>query len=343
MLACSAWRKPVGFLVAALSLTTAASTATATAAKPARAEIPISRVVMPDGVVRYTVDVKVGSFGPFPALLDTGSTGLLVLTNAMPAQRFPKVGSFYMTFASGEKMTGAISLGTLNIGGLETGGPIRFGAVQSVDCAAFRPKCAAAIVKPADYGIAGDAIAGAGFKAILGIGLDRNLFPNPLTGTGASTWIVKLPNSGTPSGALILNPTAADLEGFKRYPISRESYHLMGAFRASLPGCLTAPDSGLNLCGQVALDTGSPGVFAQVADLPAIASSHTPQRYALSLFDGAGKLEIPIEETWKTKRLVFFQRDVRAASVAINGGVMPYLSYLIFYDFRNNLVGMKPR
>ena len=310
---------------------------------PARAEIPVKRVLMPNGIARYTVDITVNGIGPIPALLDTGSTGLIVMAGVIEAKRFAKTGTFYDTFSSGEKMSGIMTQGRIGLGGLDTGVPIRFGSIQTVTCIAARPKCSAALLKPKDYAIAGDGIAGAGFKAILGIGLDHFFLPNPLVGAGANTWIVRLPQAGKSDGAIIVNPTVADLDGFKRYPVSRESFHQLGAFRASVPGCLASPATGLNLCGQVALDTGTPGVFAQVPDLPAAASVHAPQRYSLNLFEGAGRLEIPIEETWNTRRIVYFERTTKTTTAAINAGAAPYLSYLVFYDYRNNQVGLKPR
>jgi len=330
--------------MAVLTVALAVACAPANAAQPQRIEIPIERVVMPDGIIRYSVPVTINGIGPVPALLDTGSTGLLVLSKAVSAKRFTRVGTFYSIFESGEKLGGVISRARISIGGLETGGPINMGIVQTASCISEKPLCSAGKLKPQDFAIAGDGVAGAGFQAILGIGLDRLLIANPLVGSGATTWIVSLPEPGIAgNGVLIVNPAKSELESYKRYPIPRESLKLMGAFRASLPGCLTAPDAGFNMCGRVGLDTGAPRVFARVAELPMIASSRTPQHFSLSLSEGEGKLDIPINENWQTKRLVFFEQSAKLAFPAINAGVAPYLSYFVFYDFQNNQIGLKPR
>jgi hypothetical protein len=340
----TSWRLPlylVGMVAGALCAVQGSAEA---AAKAARVEIPIARVVMPDGIVRFTVDLKIGGGAPFSALLDTGSTGVVVMAKALGDRPLPRIGKFWAVYGSGERLEGPISSAKVNIGGIDSGAAMRIGVVQSVSCIPEKPKCSAANLKLADYGIAGDGISGAGFKAIVGIGFDRFLMANPLVLFGATSWIVKLPSAETPGdGALILNPDAHDMDGFKTYPISRDAYRMVGAFRAAVPGCLTAPETGLDLCGQVALDTGTPGVIAQVASLPPMASAKEPQRYSLNLSQGAGKLEIPIEATWSTRRLVYFELNAQGKSPAINAGAAPYLSYYVFYDFRNNQVGVKPR
>ncbi len=339
-------------LMAALSATLSVCTPAQAATKSPsgslstspRIEIPIERTVMLSGTVRYTVSIKIGAIGPIPALLDTGSTGLLVMASALGDKQPRKIGRFVYSFDSGEVFSGGISRAKISIGGLSTNGPVNFGVVQKVKCTTDRPKCPAVSLKPQDYGIAGDGTAGEGFKAIIGIGTDRILLANPLLGAGAQSWIVALPLPGTQgSGSLIINPDPSELEGFQRYPIARNALRMLGAFRSSLPGCLGTPDGTLNLCGQVALDTGSPQIYAKVAKLPPVAAMNTPQRFTLTLSEGDGRIELPIEETWQSKRLVVFQRTPKVDAPAINAGVLPYHRYLVFYDFHKNVIGLKKR
>ena len=338
----------VGLLVAGLVLQPAsiavARKSRSVPADPARVEIPIERTVMHSGSVRYWVPVTVGGIGPIRALLDTGSTGLLVLNRALEGKGFPKIGTFVYSFDSNEILSGTINQARVSVGGLKSGGVVRFGVVRKTRCAPKKPKCPIEKLKSDDYGIGGDGTAGEGYSAIIGIGLDRILIANPLMASGGGSWIVTLPQPGAPgAGALIVNPNAADLEGFRRYKLPREALRLLGAFRASLPGCLTSSESAFNLCGQVGLDTGSPKVYTKVATPPAIAEAKTPQHFKLQIADGEGQVEIALDESYQTGRLVYFDATPRQKTPAINAGVFPYYSYQVLYDFARNEIGLKKR
>jgi hypothetical protein len=311
---------------------------------PPRVEIPIERVVMHSGSERFWVPIRVGGVGPIRALLDTGSTGLLVLNKALGAKGFAKVGTFVYGFENNELLSGTINQARISIGDLRSDGAIRFGIVRKTKCAPKKPKCLSDGLKPSDYGIGGDGTPGEGFDAILGTGLDRVLIANPLLAAGGAIWIVALPQPGsTAPGKLIINPDAADLAGFRRYPLPREALRLLGAFRAALPGCLTSADASLNLCGHIGLDTGSPKVIAKVASLPSIAKATTPQKFKLQLSEGEGQVEIAVDEDWKSGRQVYFDEAKKQKTPVINAGVFPYYSYLVLYDFRKNELGLKKR
>ncbi len=313
-------------------------------APPPRIEIPISRTVMFSGSVRYWVPVTIGGVGPIRALLDTGSTGLLVLNRAFAGKGFPKVGSFVYSFDSNEVLSGTINQARVSVGGLRSDGAVRFGVIRKTKCAPKKPKCPIDALKPEDYGIGGDGAAGEGFDAILGIGLDHILIANSLVAAGGDSWIVTLPLPGTAgTGTIVVNPTTADLEGFRRYQIPRESQRLLGAFRAALPGCLTTVDGSLNVCGHIGLDTGSPKIYAKIATVPLLADSPRPRRFTLQMSEGEGKVEIAVDETVRFQRLVYFDATPKQKTPAINAGVFPYFEYQVFYDFRNNEIGLKKR
>ncbi len=315
-----------------------------TTPSPPRIEIPIARTVMSSGSVRYWVPVMIGGIGPIRALLDTGSTGLLVLNRALEGKGFPKAGSFVYGFDSNEILSGTINQARVRIGDLTSDGAVRFGVIRKTKCAPKKPKCSIDALKPGDYGIGGDGTAGEGFDAIIGIGLDHILIANPLVAAHAGSWIVTLPQPGTSgNGTIVVNPTTADLEGFRRYKISMESLRLLGAFRAALPGCLATVDGALNVCGQVGLDTGAPKVYAKIATVPPLADSTTPRRYTLRMSEGEGKIEVPVDETLRLRRLVYFDATPKQKTPLINAGVFPYFDYQVFYDFKNNEIGLKKR
>ncbi len=342
------WQRPLFWLLVAVL---AASPQQALAKKkrsppppPARIEIPIESTLMRSGSVRFWVPVTIGGVGPIRALLDTGSTGLLVFNAALEGKSFPKIGTFVYGFDSNEVLSGTINQARVSVGGLKSDGPVRFGVVRKRKCAPKKPKCPIEMLKPEDYGIGGDGTAGEGFKAIIGLGLDRILIANPVMAAGGNSWIVSLPKPGVSgNGTLIVNPNAADLEGFRRYPLAREAKRLLGAFRASLPGCLKAAESGFTLCGQVGLDTGAPRVYAKVDKTPEIAAARTPQRFKLEIAEGDGKVDIALDETLHTGPLVYFVAVPKQKTPAINAGVLPYYSYQVLYDFDQNEIGLKRR
>jgi hypothetical protein len=149
-----------------------------------RIEIPIEKTLMHSGAVRFWVPVKVGGIGPIKALLDTGSTGLLVLNRALSGKGFPKAGTFVYGFDSNEILSGTINQARVSVGGLTSEGPVRFGVIRKEKCAPKKPKCPIGKLTPEEYGIGGDGTAGEGFTAILGLGLDRYLAASRRHGAG---------------------------------------------------------------------------------------------------------------------------------------------------------------
>ena len=188
-----------------------------------RAVVPISLSFLPNGDIRYSVPVRVGESVAVQALLDTGSTGLHIFRQAVFNDSFTDTGfaSLY-EFGGGDRLTGTVGTGVVDVGGVDTDGAVPFEIVTQAGCADFRPRCSAAMVSAQDYGIGGDGIAGQGFEAILGVSLrvdaGASYTANPLSHMGAGKWIVELPEPGSSAdGQLILNPDEGDLAGFTMF------------------------------------------------------------------------------------------------------------------------------
>ncbi|MDE8348568.1 MAG: hypothetical protein POG74_03670 [Acidocella sp.] len=238
-----------------------------------RVVVPITEVVLPNGDLRYSVPVSVGrgsvgrvSVGgaaSFPALLDTGSTGLKVFRAMVPAQNYQDSHiASASSFSAGDRLTGTIGTAQLNIGGASTDAPVRFELVDQAACMDFRPRCGAATLPARDYGIGGDGIAGQGFQAILGISLQTaSDSENPLVHIGAKRWLIELPEPNQhQTGALIINPDDNDVHNAQSFQLA----HSGSGWLDVLPGCLNNLSTTQRVCGPTILDTGSPGMIVYI-------------------------------------------------------------------------------
>ena len=309
-----------------------------------RFEIPIERTVLLDGVVRYWVPVTIGGSGPIPALLDTGSTGLLVLSRAVKKTSLRRLGRVSYTYASGESLSGYLARAQVHVGSASTGVTVSFGVVETVKCVADKPKCSSAKLKPEDYGIGGDGVAGEGFQAILGIGPDQNVLANPLAFMGDKRWIIDLPLPGRAGpGTLILNPREPELAGFSLFPQSKSTRTLRGGLKAAIDGCLVEHRSGTTLCGPVVPDTGGVLVDVRVAKDPAITVPWRNAEFALEFGTGTGKLAVPFDVKPNSSSWVYFETQKKGPLPVIIAGILPYLKCLVLFDYRSNSFGFKPR
>ncbi len=289
--------------------------------------------------------VSVGNATVTPALLDTGSTGLRVMRDALTGATYTDTGlaSLY-EFGGGDKLTGTIGTGTIAIGPLATAAPVPFELIAQTGCAAFQPQCGAALLPPGEYGIGGDGIASQGFQAILGAGLapasGAAYAENPLALAGARRWIIHLPEPGQDAvGALTLNPGPADLQGFQLFKLARAAAPGPGpAWVDELPACLSNTASGDQICGPALLDTGSPGVIAvtpggaaaplwPAGDPARLAFAQTGFSFAADRGTGTGLLAAPLQ----------------GANARLIAGLLPFLYFDVLYDAANGEIGLRPR
>jgi hypothetical protein len=312
----------------------------------ARTVIPITQTVLPDNDIRYAVPINIGGVA-LNALLDTGSTGLRVLSPALPATAYSDTGqpSVY-AYGAGDRFSGTIATANVTIGG--AGADMTFQLVQSIGCMAFAPDCGAANLAIANYGIGGDGLANQGFPAILGASLAPGDAANPLSALGASRWIIELPEPGQSGpGALILNPNAADLAGFQNFaltPVPATPQSGPNFWQDALPGCLNDQSAGATICGPTVLDTGSPGIVAyrpgslsaplwspdDAASLAFTASgsaSAATIAFRADNFPGSGMIEAPAS----------------GEAAALVAGVLPFFADDVLYDADAGTIGLRPR
>lgn len=313
-----------------------------------RVLVPIYQTTLSDGTVRYSIPIRVGHSQPIQAMLDTGSTGLRVLSGAVPSSDYTLTSQMDMYgYGSGVKIVGTVASAEVAIGGAITSTPIPIQIVQHVGCLQNQPECPASRVAQAAYRLGGDGIPNEGFKAIIGIDMPlaggRYPIANPLLSLGRQDWIIRLPLPGqsTP-GALIINPDAVDLQGFTSFS-DLVPMPLFG--RQTLAGCLHNLNAGKTFCGPIILDTGTAGVSVNTSLVsPRIWEQGT--RGSFSFGDAIDRMPMTSDFTVDSRSpgsRVIIRPQVGPRPTIINAGIVPFFSFAVRYDAKRYSMGLKPR
>ncbi len=307
-----------------------------------RVVVPISEVILPNGDLRYSVPVSVGGGTPFPALLDTGSTGLKVFRTMVPAQNYQDTHLVSVSsFIAGDKLTGTIATAPISIGAAVTSMPVRFELVDQAACMAFRPNCGAATLSASDYGIGGDGIAGQGFQAILGVSLQTaDDVENPLMDIGARRWIIELPEPNShQTGALIINPDDNDLQTAQSFALT----HSGNGWLDMLQGCLNNLSTTQQICGPTILDTGSPGMIAYIPNAVNTTLWNAGENASLS-FSAANQssLSMPFKVD-ESPGSGLLQQAADTQQSYILSGFLPFFYNDVLYDAQAGRIALQPR
>jgi hypothetical protein len=260
------------------------------------------------------------------ALVDTGSTGLVLLSSAIDQpQSLPKGPSMWTSYGDGERL-----------GGHSSRVPIQFSKdasltvpvllATSVSCIPSPRHCPAEGVDFAHYRIGGkgDRIGGKeGFGAILGIGMPTPwTAPNPFAAAGIERWIVDWPNS-----KIVLNPDDRELDGFVFHNL------IVDRWAATIPGCLAIGPK--RICGPTLLDTGASNIVLFTNGT----SNYEEMLAARSHFLTLGGGDAQAIQFTAPSYLFQLESAPRAAMVA-GAPVVKHLA--IFYDSLSEVIGVKP-
>ena len=145
------------------------------------------------------------------------------------------------------------------------------------------------------------------------------------------------------AGTLILNPTEAELSGFTMFPASPASRLQHNGFKGAVDGCLVEHFTGTSICGPVAPDTGGPSVEVKMANPPNFSMPWHLAQFALEFGTGSRKFTLPFDLKPESAAWVYFDDETKVPQTMILAGVLPYLKCLVFYDYRTNSFGFKPR
>jgi hypothetical protein len=316
-----------------------------------RVVVPISQTALSNGDIRYSVPVQVANSVTIPALLDTGSTGLRVMRGALVSASYQDTGfaSLY-AFGGGDMLRGTIGTAEISVGGVSTSGDVPFEVVTEASCADFRPVCSAAMVSAQDYGIGGDGIRGQGFQAILGVSLTiesgASYTANPLTHIGARRWIITLPEPGqSAAGALILNPDDQELQGFQMFQLAAVQSAGAGydsGWVDTLPGCLNDGTNGQDVCGPAILDTGSPGIIADIVGGQTAPLWDRDDHVTMSFSTGNQSVSLPFVAD-RNPGTGLLQEPAQGGATRLLDGFLPFFYFDVLYDAGNGQIGLRPR
>jgi Protein of unknown function (DUF3443) len=219
-------------------------------------EVPMA-ITQPgsDGGMRFSINIEIGD-SPLDVLLDTGSTGLRILPDAVPDSAFACVTTTPSTYSykSGLELGGVVARATIAIGGVATPAAIPVMYVDSVTCASADPDCFTA--------------ATSGFHAILGVGLRNGAAAvgSPIAQLpGQPSFVVHTLGYGMGDGTLTIGPTDTSAFTTLQLPAASDDGTLANGTpawddRYGIPTCLDDMTGGIDYCEPGIWDTGNPAI-----------------------------------------------------------------------------------
>ncbi|MDQ0455630.1 hypothetical protein [Rhizobium paknamense] len=295
------------------------------------------------GITHYEIEVRIGGV-PVEALLDSGSTGLYVLADAVQGQTFEQTGrQMHTGYSNGQRLQGDIAIADLSFADGSVQQKVPIGLIQDINCDPANKRC----TLPPEQRKTGDILGKGAFQAIIGVSMPsatlKKPIPNPLT-RFADSWILDLPRPGHKEGQIILNPSAEEVAGFKRFPAGTGP-NVGGGRDNPIPGCLTIAHPARRYCGPIVLDSGNP-VITVITDEP----QHrlppgTPVTMAFGP-DEASQLKagftVGRAKGDSTTVLVgpfpYYQQPPTRVLI----GVEVYKHFAVLYDEKNAEIGLKP-
>ncbi|MBA15049.1 MAG: hypothetical protein CMN73_01665 [Sphingomonas sp.] len=297
---------------------------------PERVELPVHRVSSGNGPPRFSVTVTING-QPVEAALDTGSVGLRVVGSALPSGGRETGQTVGIGFNSGVQLSGRVVRASVSFGDL----PEATVALQRIDQATCRsgvPRCDATGSDMSSFRIMSEGVPGQGFVAILGIGLRPERLGHPLGQAGVTRWIVELPRSAAETGKLILNPTDAEVAGYRQVALLPDKNEVRGCIRSETH----------ERCAPTMIDSGAPGITlfgADAEDLPAQGTEAT-----LSLGEGDDSPSMTVTIGRRDQGGAARIRPARPdAPTSFSFGIAPYLHWSILYDSQARTLGVSDR
>jgi hypothetical protein len=231
------------------AIAVAAVIAAAVTFSVARAEqtvvvIPLHVEHSPYRVPHLGIDVTIGSVTK-RLEVDTSSPGLRILAGALPAGDSERTGQTVIgDYGNGLNLRGIEANAPLWIGGLRSDRHVQFEAVESIACATWSPKCAAAKGGvPDEFGRV--------FPGVLGLMITSatpgECCVNPLFALERRAGHSYLLHADFSKPSLTLSPDAATIAKFSMAPLTASSWPT---------GCVVVKDVEIRVCGEIVIDTG---------------------------------------------------------------------------------------
>lgn len=334
-----------------MSALAAGGLAATSVAVQAREVLPIHQTVLQKRAAPphpiYGMPVRIGST-LVETGLDTGSIGLRVLPGTLkPADATSTGTPETYAYGSGVRLTGTVAKARMALG--DRAGEGRLQLINRVDCIESKPTCPASQVgSQENYGLMGQGIPRAGYRAIAGLRLAQPKSAqapgNPVAEIGGGRYVIDLPRRGEALGQLVLDPQLGEIGGFVALPDAATAFG-EPAPPNTVPGCLIDRGGGREVCGSILFDTGAPGIHVSLPqgrfeDWPV----GTPARLVLG--DGHGR-PLAIED--------FVAGPIHYGHVGggaprpdlsrpfISVGVTPFLAFSVLYDTLRPGLAVRPR
>jgi hypothetical protein len=296
----------------------------------------------------YSMPVRVGST-LIETGVDTGSIGLRVLPNVLKPED-AQAGEQPETYGyeSGNKIDGVVGTARIALGDRAAEGRLQL--IRTLGCYPNRPHCPATQVGgPEHFGLMGQGIPDAGFKAIAGLGFMQpkpGAPDNPFVELGVNRYLIDLPRSEGVTGRIILDPSAEDTKDFVELPnANADEIFGTAAPPDTVPGCLVKLEDSQMICGSLLFDSAAaPGIRVR---LPGGQRGEwpldTPGRI---IFDDGHGHTLASED--------FVAGPTHSADVYISGappqqtqpiihvGVVPYLAFSVLYDVTRHGLALRP-
>ena len=228
-----------------LTLTAALACAGAASAQQTPVVVPLHVEHSPYHVPHLGIDVTIG---PVTKRLevDTSTPGLRILASALPSDAWQRTGHTVTgDYGNGLNLRGFEANASLTLAGLRSDRQVQIEAVESIACASWSPKCAAAKGGvPDEFGKV--------FPGVLGL-MMTNAAPdecgvNPLLTLAGRAGHAYVLHAGFGKPTLTLSPDAVTMSAFTMVPSTVSSWP---------NGCIGVKDVALQVCGEIVIDTGS--------------------------------------------------------------------------------------
>jgi Protein of unknown function (DUF3443) len=315
-------------------------------------DVPMTVMEISD-TMRFGVEVEVGS-SSLNVQLDTGSSGLRIVSGAVPESAFDHLTTTTVTYSyhSGLIIDGVVAYANVAIGSLRTPAPIPVMLIQSASCMPTKPDCGAQGVPLSDLTLFGP------YKAILGVGMRSNILAGKVGSpipqlAGEPAFVVMAPSYGGTSGILRLAPGASEVATFKSYtlPLLEGGAPLANGVAAyddrfGLPACVDDETSGVDYCVPAELDTGNPPTYIE---WPPHGDAATTELSPGDKVDVTiGPSSAPLEQydftVGATPTAGIDEVVVESATGAgfMNLGTVVFFHYDVYFDPTRGVVGFAP-
>jgi hypothetical protein len=303
-------------------------------------QVPLADRV-PDGRrIGYWLPVKVAGGEPVLLLLDTGSKGLMIMSERLGKQGITKTGRrVRQGFLDGTVFEGEVVKAPVSFGPVASAGQVFILAVDRATCSKEKPDCPAKTFKTGSFG------------GIMGVGLgDISTLDNPLADLPSplsNGFIIRGGAGGRPS-TLTLGLTQENRQGFTMFPMPRMAVTLnwRDAFFKynAISACIALQNSGQDRqCCKILFDSGSSMNLLQAKSLPApgLILPNGVLRPGARIDIQAQGLA-PIVATAETAPWSGLTRVVQGddTKCILGAGYFQILDFL--YDIKNNAIGIRP-